>query len=255
MKPLSSTFLGSLTAALALTWCVSARAQVVITDAPTTYAGTVTQYEPVRQTLVVRQDASTAPVTYNVTQATTFVDENGSPVLAERVTSGIPITVHYVRQGDQMIASRVIVRRTMTVPTPVERTATVPAPVERTTTVTTTTSGAGTITSYTPGSPTLVLRSTTEAHPLTYAVSSSTTWVDESGAPIAVENIAPGLPVTVQYVREGDRLIASRVVVVREKRKLSDDEKDAIEDIKDAQKDLRKAQRESKEELREKRKD
>ena len=33
---------------------------------------------------------------------------------------------------------------------------------------------------------------------------------------MAVERIAPGVPVTVHYVREGDRMVASRVVVVRE---------------------------------------
>lgn len=240
MKISNSNLLGSLMAAAVCTWCASASAQnVVVSETTTTYAGTVTQYEPVGQMLVVRQESSPTPMTYSVTKATTFVDENGAPVAAERVTSGMPIVVHYTRRGDQMIASQVVVKRAVSVPAPVQKTTTV--------TTTTTTSGAGTVTQYVPGSPNLILRS--ETGPLTYSVSKTTTFVDDAGTPVAVESISPGVPVTVQYVQEGDRMVASRVVVVREKqRKLSEDEKDAL-------KDLREAQREQKEKLKEKRED
>jgi hypothetical protein len=171
----------------------------------TTSSGTITEYAPGGQAIIVRQESSTSPTSYAVTERTTFIDESGAPVVAERVTSGTPITVHYVREGDRMIASRVVVRRAVSdSPTAV---------VTQRPSVTTTTTGAGTITQFTPGSR-MIIRGET-AEPLNYAVSSSTTYVDEAGTPIAVENISPGVPVTVHYVREGDHMVASRVVVTR----------------------------------------
>lgn len=231
MKTLSYHWLRRSVAALSCAWCVSSFAQVAVTESTTSYAGTVAQFEPVNQTLVVRQEASPTPMTYGLTQATTFVDESGAPVLAEQITAGVPITVHYVRHGDQMLASRVVVRKVISTPTAVSVPApsvvtvrepsvvTVPVPVERTTTVTTTTEGTGTITRYVPGEPAIVLRSEASPEPLSYSVTKTTTFVDDTGAPVAVERIAPGLPVTVHYVREGERMVASRVVVVREPRR------------------------------------
>lgn len=240
MKTLSPTFLvGVFAVALGSSPAFS---QVAVASTTTSPIGTIASYEPGAQTLIVRQEAAASPLTYSVTRETTFVDELGNPVVAERVTSGLPIVVHYVQENGRLVASRVIVKSVTSAPAP--------APVERsvTTTSTTTTTGAGTITQYAPGS-SLVLRSTGGAQPSTYAVSQTTTFVDEDGNPIEVSRISPGLPVTVHYVQEGDRLVASRVVVVREpKRKLSEDEKEALED-------LREARREAGEEAREKRKD
>lgn len=241
MKKLTPTFLLGGTIAVLLGG-TSALAQVAVATT-TTSPGTITTYQP-GQTLVVTQESSATPLTYSVTRETTFVDERGNPVAAERVTSGLPIVVHYAQDGNRLVASRVVVRGGATA-------SAVPAPaMERTVTSssTTTTTGAGTITQYAPGS-SLVLRSTGGAHPSTYAVSQTTTFVDEDGTPIEVSRISPGLPVTVHYVQEGDRMVASRVVVVREpKRKLSEDEKEALED-------LREARREAAEDAREKRKD
>jgi hypothetical protein len=251
MKNLLSIPLAGLLAALPCALSTPISAQQVVVDSSTTYAGTVARYEPVDQILEVRRE-SAAPMTYGVTQATTFVDETGQPVPADRIVSGVPITVHYLRQGDRMTATRVVVQRApVTVqrveraPVAVERVERAPISVERTSTVTTTTNtGSGTITEYAPGSPNIILRSEGAA-PIRYSVSRTTTFVDESGAPIAVERIAPGVPVTVQYVQEGDQMVASRVVVVRElpQRKLSHDEKEAIKDVREAKEDLQKAQR------------
>lgn len=238
MKTLSPTFLvGVFAVALGSSPAFS---QVAVSST-TSPIGTITSYEPGAQTLIVRQEAAAAPLTYSVTRETTFVDELGNPVVAERVTSGLPIVVHYVQENGRLVASRVVVKNVPTSAAPaVERTVT--------STSTTTTTGAGTITQYAPGS-SLVLRSTGGAQPSTYAVSQTTTFVDEDGNPIEVSRISPGLPVTVHYVQEGDRLVASRVVVVRDpKRKLSEDEKEALED-------LREARREAAEEAREERKD
>jgi hypothetical protein len=256
MKKLFSIPLAGLLAALPCALATPASAQQVVVDSTTAYEGTVTQYEPVNQILEVRRGPSVAPMTYSVTQATTFVDETGQPVPAERIVSGVPITVHYMRQGDRMTATRVVVRGRMErAPVAVERVERAPVTTQRTTTVTTTTNtGAGTITQYVPGSPNIVLR-TENAAPVTYSVSNATTFVDENGTPVAVERIAPGMPVTVQYVQEGDHLVASRVVVVREvpQRKLTHDEKEALEDVREAKEDLEKAQRKAEKKLNEKR--
>ena len=204
MKTNLSKIAAMIGAAVLCSWSTVASAQSV-TVKETTSSGTITEYAPGGQAIIVRQESSPEPTSYSVTERTTFIDETGAPVVAERVTSGTPITVHYVREGDRMVASRVVVRKTVsTTPTAV---------VTQRPSVTTTTTGAGTITQFSPGSR-MVIRSET-AEPLNYAVSSTTTYVDETGTPIAVENISPGVPVTVHYVREGDRLVASRVVVTR----------------------------------------
>ena len=81
---------------------------------------------------------------------------------------------------------------------------------QATTTVTTT---KGAFTEYVPGSETMVVRTETSSAPLRYVVSKQTTIVDESGAPIAIERISPGSPLSIQYTGTGEQLVASRIVV------------------------------------------
>lgn len=83
---------------------------------------------------------------------------------------------------------------------------------QATATVTTT---RGAFTEFVPGSETVVVRSETNPAPLRYVVTKQTTIVDESGAPIAIERISPGSPLSVQYTTTGDRLVASRIIVQR----------------------------------------
>ena len=81
---------------------------------------------------------------------------------------------------------------------------------QATTTVTTT---KGAFTEYVPGSETMVVRTETSSAPLGYVVSKQTTIVDESGAPVAIERISPGSPLSIQYTGTGEQLVASRIVV------------------------------------------
>jgi len=83
----------------------------------------------------------------------------------------------------------------------------------QTTTTVTTTNGA--FTEYVPGSETMVVRSESGSSPLRYSVTKQTTIVDEAGAPVAIDRISPGSPLSIQYTGSGDRLVASRVVVQR----------------------------------------
>jgi hypothetical protein len=81
------------------------------------------------------------------------------------------------------------------------------------TTTTTVTTTRGAFTEYVPGSETVVVRSETNPAPLRYVVTKQTTVVDETGAPVALERIPAGSPLSIQYTGTGDRLVASRIVI------------------------------------------
>jgi hypothetical protein len=106
------------------------------TTTTTTSAGTVSEFSP--DAISVRTTTSTSPTSYTFSKTTTYVDENGNPVSVDVVKSGMPVTVYYTQEGDRMVASKVVVRKTETtvVPAPVVA----PAVVEKKTTTTTTTS-------------------------------------------------------------------------------------------------------------------
>src|SRR5437868_5756767 len=80
---------------------------------------------------------------------------------------------------------------------------------------TTVTTANGAFTQYVPGSETMVVKTESASAPLRYVVNKQTTIVDETGAPVAIERIAPGSPLSIQYTGTGDRLVASRIVVQR----------------------------------------
>lgn len=80
-------------------------------------------------------------------------------------------------------------------------------------TTTTVTTSRGAFTEYVPNSQTVVVRGETNAAPLRYVVTKQTTIVDEAGAPITLERIPVGAPLSVQYTGSSDRLVASRIIV------------------------------------------
>jgi hypothetical protein len=69
----------------------------------------------------------------------------------------------------------------------------------------------GTISSRTPDA--IVIKNETDPAPVTYGFSRTTQYFDENGRPVSVEVVKSGAPVDVQYTKEGDRLIATRVTV------------------------------------------
>lgn len=75
----------------------------------------------------------------------------------------------------------------------------------------TTTESAGTISELNPD--TIVVQSETSTSPTQYSYTKSTTYVDETGSPVSIETVKSGLPVTVYYTLEGDRMVANKVVV------------------------------------------
>ncbi len=80
-----------------------------------------------------------------------------------------------------------------------------------TTTTTSATQSAGTVSSFTPTD--ISVQSTTSMAPVNYTYSKTTTYVDQNGNPVSVETVKSGLPVTVYYTQDGDKMIASRVIV------------------------------------------
>ncbi|MES2569776.1 MAG: hypothetical protein V4710_06930, partial [Verrucomicrobiota bacterium] len=79
---------------------------------------------------------------------------------------------------------------------------------------TTTTTSLGTVSEVSPDA--LIIRSSTETAPLRYSYTKSTTYVDETGAPVSLDVVRSGLPVTVHYTEAGGQMLASKVIVRRQ---------------------------------------
>ncbi|EKD40048.1 MAG: hypothetical protein ACD_75C00196G0015 [uncultured bacterium] len=74
-----------------------------------------------------------------------------------------------------------------------------------------TTETAGTISEFGPER--IVVRTETNTTPMTYTSTKTTTYVDETGQPVAMETVKSGLPVTVYYTQDGNRMVADKVMV------------------------------------------
>lgn len=111
----------------------TALAQNVDATTVTTSAGTVSQFGP--DEFIVKSQESPDPLSYTSSKTTTYVDENGQPVSVETVKSGVPVTVYYTKVGNRLIASKVMVRKAMTIIPAVAA----PTPIVETKTTTTTT--------------------------------------------------------------------------------------------------------------------
>jgi hypothetical protein len=155
--------------------------------------GTVSELTADR--LVVLPGSGADPVRYAFTTETTWVDEAGTPVSLALVNSGLPVTVQFTKVNGKLMATNVVVRKA---PTIVKET--------KTTTVT------GTISDFAP-TERIVIRTENAAEPLAYTFAETTTFVDESGAPVAVDVVRSGLPVTLHYSTVGDARVVDRVVV------------------------------------------
>ena len=107
----SATFLGVMLITAQAT--LVAQTAVQSTTTTTNSAGTISEFSP--EAIVIKTETSPEPIRYTYTKTTTYVDENGAPVSMAIVKSGLPVTVFYVKDGDQMVASKVIVRKVVAV--------------------------------------------------------------------------------------------------------------------------------------------
>ncbi len=80
---------------------------------------------------------------------------------------------------------------------------------ERTTEKTTTYSG--TVSEVNPSASTIILRSESSSVPQTYTYNKETIFTDDTGKVVSYDAIKDS-PVTVQYTRDGDRMIVTKVV-------------------------------------------
>ena len=76
-------------------------------------------------------------------------------------------------------------------------------------------SGSGTITAYTPGSDYITFRSETSAEPVKYYYTKNTTVVDPEGKTVEWSMLKPDMPVTYSYVKEGDRMVITKVTLTK----------------------------------------
>ena len=105
MKRRSCSVLVSALALAGLVTAASVNADT-ITEKTTTYTGTVTEVNPSSSTIILRSEKAATPMTYTYNKETVFVDEAGRVVSYETLKDS-PVTVHYTRDGDRMIVTKV----------------------------------------------------------------------------------------------------------------------------------------------------
>lgn len=159
MKISKHPFVGAILASALITFASTASAQTTVTETVTTQnpapvavetqrtetvtttnapgeatiiRGSVTEYTPTSNSVIIRSASNPEPVRYSVTKETTVVNQAGEPMTIDTLRSGLPAEVHYHRVGDQIVASRIVVNSSSTTTT------TAPAAVAPSTTVITT---------------------------------------------------------------------------------------------------------------------
>jgi hypothetical protein len=73
-----------------------------------------------------------------------------------------------------------------------------------------TTTYKGTVTEVNPSSSTIILRSESSTAPTTYTYNKETIFTDDAGKVVTYDALKDS-PVTIQYTRDGDRMIVTRV--------------------------------------------
>ncbi|HEY2774121.1 MAG TPA: hypothetical protein VGK20_08730 [Candidatus Binatia bacterium] len=106
-RSLTSTTLGVALGVLASVAVASAQTVTTSSSKTTTYSGVVSEMNPSTSTIILKSDESSAPVTYNYSKETTFVDANGKTVSSEAILNS-PVTVEYSNEGGRTVVTRVV---------------------------------------------------------------------------------------------------------------------------------------------------
>jgi hypothetical protein len=80
-------------------------------------------------------------------------------------------------------------------------------------TTTTSLNGVGTVSAYTPGSDYITFRGEASAAPVRYYYTKETPLVDVEGRTVQWSALRPDMPVNYTYVREGDRMVITKVTL------------------------------------------
>jgi hypothetical protein len=76
-------------------------------------------------------------------------------------------------------------------------------------------SGSGVVTAYTPGSDYISFRTETSTEPVKYYYTKKTVLVDPDGRTVEWSALRPDMPVTYSYVKEGDRMVVTKVTLAK----------------------------------------
>jgi hypothetical protein len=145
--------------------------------------------------IVISSNLAPEPLSYSFPLKPEFVDEAGDPVAVATVKTGVPVTIHYVKNGNELQASKVIVRRKLPAVTTTEATVV-----------------SGSVREFTPNRQ-LVIRTENRTSPMTYTFTERTTFVNEDGDPVSADLVTAGQPVTIHYSTVGDAVVAEQIVV------------------------------------------
>jgi hypothetical protein len=83
------------------------RSSTSTTEKTTTYSGTVSEVDPASSTIILKSESAPAPQRYTYTKETVFTDNAGHVVSYDAIKNS-PVTVHYTRDGDRMIVTKVV---------------------------------------------------------------------------------------------------------------------------------------------------
>lgn len=83
------------------------------------------------------------------------------------------------------------------------------------TTSTSEVSGSGVVTTYTPGSDYITFRTETSTEPVRYYYTKKTVLIDPEGRTVEWSALRPDMPVTYSYVKEGDRMVVTKVTLAK----------------------------------------
>ncbi len=73
-------------------------------------SGTIATFTP-GESFTVRTESSTSPVTYYTSKDVTVVDPTGAAVDVKYLRADVPVKYTYVKQGDRMVVSKIIVQK------------------------------------------------------------------------------------------------------------------------------------------------
>jgi hypothetical protein len=74
-------------------------------------SGTITTYSPGSDYISFRTETSSAPVKYYYTKSTTIVDPEGKTVEWSMLKPDMPVKYTYVKDGDRMVISKIILTK------------------------------------------------------------------------------------------------------------------------------------------------
>lgn len=180
--------------------------------------GSVFSVEP--EMLSVVMEGNPTPVRFAYDKATPYLDDNGSAVSMDLIRPELPLTVHYVTEGEKLIAKKVVITRSMIAGDGAEAPGKKRAELAKAkarevekeveSEVNGPQSVTGTIATV---EQTISLVPRGEKKPRSYVINNSTRYVNISGEPVSSAMVLSGMPVTVKAIADGTRLIAQEVTV------------------------------------------